>query len=104
MAMAALANVGVIRSEGAMSDLLQQGRHRLFGKEGNEKAVFANEASLQFWMGLVTLWSIGIHEVVAGRFEKKMKSFGESTRTGFVLGASSKQRGPSSLFFLHSQP
>ena len=69
-----LCAVGVVCSEGELSDLFQQGRHRLFGQD-SEKAIFADPNSLQFWMGLVTLRMIGVHEKYASAYDVKMKSF-----------------------------
>eukprot|EP00618_Florenciella_parvula_P016977 CAMPEP_0119473200 /NCGR_PEP_ID=MMETSP1344-20130328/4942_1 /TAXON_ID=236787 /ORGANISM="Florenciella parvula, Strain CCMP2471" /LENGTH=2127 /DNA_ID=CAMNT_0007506261 /DNA_START=134 /DNA_END=6517 /DNA_ORIENTATION=- len=69
-----LCAVGVIQSEGDLGDLFQQGRHRLFGNE-SQKAVFADSDSLQFWMGLVAMWAIGVHEQYSASYDAKMRSF-----------------------------
>jgi hypothetical protein len=73
-ALADLVAVGVLRAEGEFGDLFQQGRHRLFGTE-SMKAIFADGDSLQFWMGLVAMWMIGVHELQADAFNAKMRSF-----------------------------
>ena len=73
-ALADLVAVGVLRAEGELGDLFQQGRHRLFGSE-SMKAIFADGDSLQFWMGLVAMWMIGVHELQADAFNAKMRSF-----------------------------
>ena len=57
-----------------LSDLLQQGRHRVFGKE-SQKGVFAKADSLEFWMGMVTLYMIGLHERAAAAYDEQMRSF-----------------------------
>ena len=75
-AVEALVGVGVIRSEGDLGDLFQQGRHRLFGDE-SQKVVFADPHSLQFWMGLVTMWMIGLHEQYSAAYDAMMASFCE---------------------------
>ena len=69
-----LTEVGIIRSDGELSDLLQQGRHRVFGKE-SQKGVFAKADSLEFWMGMVTLYMIGLHERAAVAYDEQMRSF-----------------------------
>ena len=69
-AVEALCAVKVICSEGDLGDLFQQGRHRLFGVE-SQKGVFADPDSLQFWMGLVAMWMIGVHEQYAAAFDAK---------------------------------
>ena len=75
-AVADLVAIGVLRAEGEFGDLFQQGRHRLFGNE-SMKAIFADGDSLSFWMGLVTLWMIGVHELRADAFNSIMSGFCE---------------------------
>ena len=71
-----LTDAGIFRSDGEIADLLQQGRHRLFGN-ASQKGVFAKHDTLQFWMGMVTLYMIGIHEQAAAAFDAQMQSFAE---------------------------
>ena len=76
--------VGAIRSEGELSDLFQQGRHRLFGGE-SQKAVFVNSDSLQFWMGLVSMWLIGIHETHAVAFDVSANIYSVKHSINYLL-------------------
>ena len=39
------------------------------------KAIFADPDSLSFWMGLVTMWTIGVHEQHAPQFDATLSSF-----------------------------
>ena len=73
-AVEALCAVGVIKSEGDLGDLFQQGRHRLFGVN-SQKAVFADPHTLQFWMGLVIMWMIGVHEQYSAAYDTEMARF-----------------------------
>ena len=72
-----LSEVGVIRSDGELSDLLQQGRHRLFGEE-TQKGVFAKHDSLEFWMGLVTLYMMGLHERAGAAFNDQVENIAKT--------------------------
>ena len=77
VAISELVQVGVIRSVAELGELMQQGRHaRLFGAE-SKSTIFANPKSIEFWVGIVTLWMIGVHEGLEETFEEKMGSFAQ---------------------------
>ena len=48
----------------------------MFGNQ-SQKGVFAKHDTLQFWMGMVTLYMIGIHEQAAAAYDEQMQSFAE---------------------------
>ena len=69
-----LSRIGAIRSEGEFADLMQQGRHRMFGKE-SQKVVFSDPDTVLFWTGMVALWMIRLHELEEKKYNAKMRSF-----------------------------
>lgn len=67
-----LQEVGVIRSPAEFCDLLQHGRHRLIPQAMLK--LFRRSASIEFWMALVLLWSLGVHSHLHEHFEEAMSS------------------------------
>merc|ERR1712048_1540485 len=53
-------------------DLLQQGRHRLIPEAQHD--LFRDASSLNFWIALVLLWSLSVHEQLHDSFKESMHS------------------------------
>ena len=69
-----LQRVGVLDSPGALCDLLQQGRHRLFPNTALPNIFGGGVQDDDFWMALVLLWSLGVHEQCLAQFNAAMRA------------------------------
>jgi len=67
----ALQQIGVLGSAKALCTLLSVGAHRLLPVR--ERSTFSDIGSLDFWLGLVTLWTLGMHELVEEEFHGRVK-------------------------------
>ena len=68
----ALQQIGVLESAKALCTLLSVGAHRLLPVR--ERSTFSNASSLDFWLGLVTLWTLGVNELVETEFQQRVKA------------------------------
>ena len=69
-----LKRIGVINDASDLCLLLSIGENHLLPRR--EKAVFKDASSLDFWMGMVALYCLGLHKLVEPDFKKHLEPIG----------------------------